>query len=78
MNYPQLSLYISLGKAVSIYWERSGGVVVRALSSHQCVRASISRLGVICGLSLLALFCALRDFPLGTLVLPSPQKPAFD
>ena len=32
----------------------------------------------ICGLSLLVLFSALRGFPLGTLVFPSPQKTEFD
>ena len=37
---------------------------------------SISRL--ICGLSLLVLFSALRGFPPGTPVFPSPRKPAFD
>ena len=58
--------------------ESSGGVVVRALASHQCGPGSISRRGVICGLSLLVLFFALRGFPPGTLVFPSPQKPAFD
>ena len=57
--------------------ESSGGVVVRALGSHQCGPGSIPRLGVICGLSLLVLFSAQRGFPLGTPVYPSPQKPAF-
>ena len=56
----------------------SGGVVLRAFAPHLYGPGSISRLGVICGLSLLVLFSALRGFPLGTLVFPSPQKPAFD
>ena len=43
--------------------ERSGGVVVRALASQKCTLGSISRLSVICGLSLLVLFSALRKKP---------------
>ena len=58
--------------------EKSGGVVVRVLASHQCGPGSISRLGVICGLNLLVLSSALRGFPPGTPVFPSHQKPAFD
>ena len=54
------------------------GAMVRALSSHQCGPGSISRLGVICELSLLVLFSALRGFSPGNPVFPSPQKPAFD
>ena len=48
---------------VMIETESSGGVVVRALASHQCGLGSISNLGVIklCGLSLLVLFSALRS-----------------
>ena len=53
-----------------------GGVVVRALASHQCGTGSIPRIGVICGLSLLVLFSALRGFPPRTPVFPSPLKPA--
>ena len=45
---------------------------------HQGGPGSIPRLGVICGLSLMVLFSALRGFPQGTPVLPSPQKPTFD
>ena len=45
--------------------------VVRALASHQCGPGSIPRLGVICELSLLVLYSALRGFS-------SPQKPTFD
>ena len=40
--------------------------------------SSIPRLGVICGLSLLVLYSAPRDFSPGTPVFPSPQKPTFD
>ena len=52
--------------------------MVRALASHQCALGSISRLGVICGLSLLVLLSALRGFSPGTPVSLSPQNPAFD
>ena len=45
------------------YFYNSGGVVVRALASHQCGPGSISRLGVTCGLSLLVLYSSLRAFP---------------
>ena len=48
-----------------------GGAVVRALASQQCSPGSISNLGVICGLSLLVLFSALRGFPPSTPVFPS-------
>jgi len=47
------------------------GVVVRALVFHQCGPVSISALGVICGLSLLVLYSAMRDFSPGTAVFPS-------
>ena len=57
--------------------ESSGGVVMRALASHQCGLGSIPRLSVICGLSLLVLYSALRDFS-GTPVFSSPQKPTLD
>ena len=60
------------------YLERSGGVVVRALASHQCGPGSIPRLGVISGLSLLVLYSAQRVFSPGTPVFPSPQKHTFD
>ena len=38
---------------ILLWWilGRRGGVVVRALVSHQCGPGSIPRLGVICGLS---------------------------
>ena len=51
------------------------GAVVRALASHQCVPGLIPGLNIICWLSLLVLFSALRGFSPGTLVFPSPQKP---
>ena len=65
------------------------GVVVRVLAFHQCGPGSISALGVKCGLSLLVLYsaavpggkyliAAMRDFPPGTPVFPSHQKPTFD
>ena len=54
------------------------GVVVRALASDQCCPGVITRLGVICGLSLLVVYSALRGFFLSTPVYPSPQKPTFD
>ena len=50
----------------------SGGAVVRALASHQCGADSISKPEVLCGLSFLVLFSALRGFALGTPVFPSP------
>ena len=58
--------------------ESSGGIVVRALASHQCGPRSVPRLGIICGLSLLVLYSALRGFSPGTLGFPSPQKPTCD
>ena len=54
------------------------GLVVRALAFHQCGPGSISALGVICGLSLLVLYSAMRGFPPGAPVFPSHQKPTFD
>jgi len=54
------------------------GVVVRALTFHQCGPGSIRGLNVIFGLSLLlVLFSAPRGFSPGTSVFPSPQKPTF-
>ena len=52
--------------------------MVRALAFHQCGPSSISVPGVICGLSLLVLYSAMRGFPPGTPVFPSHQKPTFD
>ena len=56
-----------------------GGVVVRALPSHQCgPRGSIPRSDAICGLSLLlVLSLAPRGFSPGNPVFASPQKPTF-
>ena len=64
-------------------WEGRGGsragAVVRALASHQCGLCSIPRSGVVCGLSLLVVYCAPRGFSPGlTPVFPSPQKPTFE
>ena len=65
--------------AIKLICGGSGGVVLRALTFHQCGLGSISRFGVGLGeLSLLVLFSALRGFPPGTLVFPSSQKPALD
>ena len=58
--------------------EITGGIVERALASHQCGLGLISRLGVTCGLSLLVLISALRGFSLGTPVFPLLKKPALD
>ena len=52
--------------------------MVRALTSHQRDPGSIPRVGVICGLSLLILYSALRGFSPGTLVFFSPEVPTFD
>ena len=56
----------------------SVGVVVRALASHQCGRGSISRLGVGMWVEFVASPLCSERFSPGTLVFPSPQKPAFD
>ena len=53
-----------------------GGVVVRALASHQCDPGLNPGVDAICGLSLLlVLSFAPRGFSPGTTVFPSPQKP---
>ena len=54
------------------------GLLGRALAFHQCGPGSISALGVICGLSLLVLYSAIRGFSPVTSVFPSHQKSAFD
>ena len=54
------------------------GLVARALTFLQCGPGSISALGVICGLSLLVLYSAMRGFSPDTPVFPSHQKPTFD
>ena len=38
------------------------GALVRALASHQCGSDSIPRLGVLCGLSFLALYSSLSRY----------------
>ena len=65
-------------KCVGLVLGSRVGVVVRALAFHQCGPGSIPGPGVICGLSLLVLYSALRGFSPGTPVFPSPQKPTFD
>ena len=50
------------------------GAVVRALASHRCGSGSILRLGVICGLSLLVLFSALKGFFSGYSCFPLSTK----
>ena len=56
----------------------SVGLVVRALAFEQCDPGSISAPGVICGLSLLILYSAIRGFSPGTPVFPSHQTPTID
>ena len=55
--------------------QSKGGIVVRALASHQCGPRSNPGVKAISGLSLLlVLSSALRGFSLATPVFPSPQK----
>ena len=54
------------------------GAEVKALAFHHWIPGSIPEPGVISGLSLLVLYSALRGFPPGTPVFPSPQKSTFD
>ena len=56
----------------------SGGIVMRALASHQCGPDSIPTLDMTCGLSLLVPYSALRGFSPGLFIFLSPQKPRFD
>ena len=51
---------------------------MNALAFDQCGPGLISRLGVICGLSLLVLFSAPKGFSPGSPVFPSPQKAIFE
>ena len=61
-----------------IWLGSNGGVVVRALPSHQCGPGSVPRSDALCGLSLLlVLSLAPRGFSPGTLVFPSPQNQHF-
>ena len=58
--------------------EGKGGVVVRALASHQCGSGSNAGVDAMCGLSLLlVLSIALRSFSLAAPVLPSSQELTF-
>ena len=58
-----------------LMWSK-GSAVMRAIASHQCGPGSNSGVDATCGLSLLlVLSFAPRGFSLGTLVVPSPQKP---
>ena len=52
--------------------------LVRVLAFYQCSPGYISTLGVICRLSLLVLYSALRGFYPGALVFPSHHKPTFN
>ena len=52
--------------------------VVRALLSHQCGLGLIPRLGIIRGLSLLALYATLGGFSHGFSGFPLSSKPKFD
>ena len=55
-----------------------GGVVARALASHQRGLGSNPGVDAMCGLNLfLVLSFAPRGFSPGTPVFPSPQKPTF-
>ena len=54
------------------------GPVVRTLAFHQCGPGSISTPGIMCELSLLVLYSAMRGFSPGTLVFPSHQKPTLN
>ena len=59
-------------------WGARDGAVVRALASNQCDPGSNPGVDAMCGLSLLLVpSFALRGFPSGTPVFPSPQKPTF-
>ena len=60
----------NLKGVVGEQWWRS----VRAPASHQCDTGSITRLGDICGLIWLVLFCALRGSHPGYSGFPLPSK----
>lgn len=53
-------------------------VLLRALASHQCGTGSITKLGVICGISLLVHYFSHRGFSARTPVFPFLQKPTLD
>ena len=52
--------------------------MLRALTFRQCGPDLIPRIGVICGLSLLGIYSALRGFSPATPVFACPQKPTHD
>ena len=54
------------------------GAVMRAIASHQCRPCSVTRRGVICGLSMLVLYSVPKGFSPSTPVFPSRGKPTFD
>ena len=60
--HSSISMSTSLTDDACHPWGCRAGAVVRALASHQCGLGSIPKLGVICGLSLLALFSAPTGF----------------
>ena len=73
-----LSGILHFNNWMMIWLGSNGGVVMRAIPSHQCGPGPIPRVDAIHGLSLLlVLSLAPRGFSLGTLVFPSPQKPTF-
>ena len=78
----QIGMIIENGLQAASYavYNKGGrvGLVVRALAFHQCGPSSISAPNVICGLSLLVLYSAMRGFSPGTSVFPSYQKQTFD
>ena len=78
INQSFLSNFIFIFTPIQNYFVSSGGIVMRALASHQCGPDSIPRLCVTCGLSLLVPYSALRGFSPDPLIFLSPQKPRFD
>ena len=65
-------------KMLQVKLGSKGGIVVTALTSHQCDPGSTPGIDAICGLSLLlVLSFALRGFSPGTPVFPSHQNPTF-
>ena len=71
-------LMLEMSALSSIFVGRIVGLVVRALAFHQCGPGLIPGSDVICGLSLLVLYSAPRDFCPGSPVFPSHQKLTFD
>jgi len=64
------------GNFSNFNWEKEMSPLLRAkaLASHQCGPHSFPRLGVICGLSFLVLYSALRAFFPGYSGLPVSSK----